>query len=86
MQHPAVLPGNHELTRGLIRRCHQRQLHAGVEQTLASLRQHYWVLKGRSQVKRVTRECLVCRRATARPTQPRMATLPRDRVVEAPAF
>ncbi|KRY12949.1 hypothetical protein T03_16420, partial [Trichinella britovi] len=28
MQHPAVLPGNHELTRGLIRRCHQRQLHA----------------------------------------------------------
>ncbi|KRX64960.1 Retrovirus-related Pol polyprotein from transposon [Trichinella sp. T9] len=70
MQHPAVLPGNHELTRGLIRRCHQRQPHAG----------------GRSQVKRVTRECLVCRRATARPTQPRMATLPRDRVVEAPAF
>ncbi|KRY26942.1 hypothetical protein T01_15472 [Trichinella spiralis] len=86
MQHPAVLPGNHDLTRGLIRRCHQRQLHAGVEQTLASLRQHYWVLKGRSQVKRVTRECLVCRRATARPAQPRMATLPRDRVVEAPAF
>ncbi|KRX47169.1 hypothetical protein T06_15836, partial [Trichinella sp. T6] len=35
MQHPAVLPGNHEPTRGLIRRCHQRQLHAGVEQTLA---------------------------------------------------
>ncbi|KRY76490.1 hypothetical protein T4A_9942 [Trichinella pseudospiralis] len=70
MQHPAVLPGNHELTRGLIRRCHQRQLHAGVEQTLASLRQHYWALMGRSQVKRATR----------------MATLPRDRVVEASAF
>ncbi|KRZ50830.1 hypothetical protein T02_1504 [Trichinella nativa] len=54
MQHPAVLPGNHELTRGMIRRCHQRQLHAGVEQTLASIRQHYWVLKGRSQDGHVT--------------------------------
>ncbi|KRY49123.1 hypothetical protein T03_15960, partial [Trichinella britovi] len=74
MQHPAVLPGNHELTRGLNRRCQQRQLHAGEQQTLASVRQHY------CQVKPVTREGLVCRRATARPTQPRMATLPRDRV------
>ncbi|KRY49181.1 hypothetical protein T03_14601 [Trichinella britovi] len=61
MQHPAVLPGNHVLTRGLIRRCHQRQLHAGVEQTLASPT----TLLGLEGTQ--------------------MATLPRDRVVEAPA-
>ncbi|KRZ81289.1 hypothetical protein T08_6084, partial [Trichinella sp. T8] len=71
------------LTGGLIHRCHQRQLHAGAEQTLAFLRQRYWVPKGRHQVKRMARECMVCRRAIACPAQPRMAALPRDRAVQA---
>ncbi|KRZ49409.1 hypothetical protein T02_14389 [Trichinella nativa] len=86
MQYPPILPGNHELTGGLIHRCHQRQLHAGAEQTLAFLRQRCWVPKGRHQVKRMTRECMVCRRAIARPAQPRMAALPRDRAVQALAM
>ncbi|XP_003376284.1 hypothetical protein Tsp_00482 [Trichinella spiralis] len=86
MQYPAILPGNHELTSGLIHRCHQRQLPARAEQTLAFLRQRYWVPKGRHQVKRMTRECMECRHVTARPAQPRMAALPRDRAVQALAM
>ncbi|KRZ88004.1 hypothetical protein T08_7761 [Trichinella sp. T8] len=86
MQYPAILPGNHELTGGLIHQCHQRQLHAGAEQTLAFLRQRYWVPKGRHQVKRMARECMVCRRAIGRSAQPRMAALPRDRAVQALAM
>ncbi|KRZ19423.1 hypothetical protein T11_11255 [Trichinella zimbabwensis] len=45
-RHPAILPSEHEITRGLIRRCHLRQLHAGVSQILATLRQRYWIPQG----------------------------------------
>ncbi|KRX86446.1 hypothetical protein T4E_10538 [Trichinella pseudospiralis] len=86
MKHPVILPGDHALTMGLIRRCHARQMHAGTTHTLAILRQQYWVLKGRTQVKKVIRHCFACRRAVARPIQPRMAALPSSRVVEAAAF
>ncbi|KRZ08542.1 hypothetical protein T11_16111 [Trichinella zimbabwensis] len=78
MRHPAIFPGKHELTMGLIRRYHLRQLHARTDQMLATLRQHYWVPKGRRQVKKVTRGCLSCRRVAAKPAQPRLAALPRD--------
>ncbi|KRX71378.1 Retrovirus-related Pol polyprotein from transposon 17.6 [Trichinella sp. T6] len=81
MKHPVILPGDHALTMGLIIRCHARQLH-----TLAILKQQYWVLKGRTQVKKVIRHCFACRHAMARPVQPRMAALPSSRVVEAAAF
>ncbi|XP_003382217.1 putative integrase core domain protein, partial [Trichinella spiralis] len=86
MKHPVILPGDHALTMGLIKRCHARQLHAGTTHTLAILRQQYWVLKGRTQVKKVIRHCFACRRAMARPIQPKMAALPSSRVVEAAAF
>ncbi|KRX51646.1 hypothetical protein T09_10224 [Trichinella sp. T9] len=85
-KHPAILPNEHEITRGLILRCHLRQLHAGVSQTLATLRQRYWVLQERSRVRHIIRGCLQCRWATARPTQPRMAALPEVRTTLAPAF
>ncbi|KRZ56292.1 hypothetical protein T02_125, partial [Trichinella nativa] len=80
MKHPVILPGDHALTMGLIIRCHARQLHAGTTHTLAILKQQYWVLKGRTQVKKVIRHCFACRRAMARPVQPRMAALPSSRV------
>ncbi|KRZ88518.1 hypothetical protein T08_9134 [Trichinella sp. T8] len=52
MEYPVILPGDHALTMSLIIRCQARQLHAGTTHTLAILRQKYWVLKGRTQVKK----------------------------------
>ncbi|KRZ70324.1 hypothetical protein T10_9555 [Trichinella papuae] len=85
-KHPALLPGEHEVTRGLILRYHLRQLHAGVSQTLSTLRQRYWIPRGRSRVRQVIRGCLQCRWATGRPPQPKMADLPEARTNPAPAF
>ncbi|KRX69693.1 hypothetical protein T06_16732 [Trichinella sp. T6] len=85
-KHPALLPSEHEVTRGLIIRCHVRQLHAGVSQTLFALRQRYWIPRGRSRVRQVLRGCLQCRWATGRPPQPKMADLPAVRSNPAPAF
>ncbi|KFD54878.1 hypothetical protein M513_04312 [Trichuris suis] len=52
-KHPIVLPSKHAVVDLLIRRAHERQLHAGVEQTLATTRQQFWILRGRSSVIRV---------------------------------
>ncbi|KFD46745.1 hypothetical protein M513_12372 [Trichuris suis] len=51
-KHPIVLPSKHAVVDLLKRRAHERQLHAGVEQTLATTRQQFWILRGRSSVKR----------------------------------
>ncbi|KRX88587.1 hypothetical protein T4E_4879 [Trichinella pseudospiralis] len=65
---------------------HLRQHYARTNQTLVIFRHHFWILEGRSQVKRVIRECLICQCASARLVYLRMATLSRERVVQVPAF
>ncbi|KRZ29259.1 hypothetical protein T4C_7121 [Trichinella pseudospiralis] len=42
-KHPAILPSDHGITRELIVHFHLRQLHAGAAQTLATMRQRYWI-------------------------------------------
>ncbi|KRZ64883.1 hypothetical protein T08_11921, partial [Trichinella sp. T8] len=43
---------------------------------LAALRKRFWILKGRSAVKRVLRRCVVCRKENARCLNQIMAPLP----------
>ncbi|KRY44811.1 hypothetical protein T03_3023 [Trichinella britovi] len=89
---PALLPRKGMIVDSLIRREHNRQLLAGVAQTLAKievfavLRKRFWILRGRSAVKRVLRTCGICRRVAARPFQQRMGDLPAIRVNPARPF
>ncbi|KRY80861.1 hypothetical protein T4D_1618, partial [Trichinella pseudospiralis] len=83
---PTLLPRKGMIVDLLIRREHNRQLHAGVAQTLAALRERFWILRGRSAVKRVLRTCGICRRVAARPFQQRMGDLPAIRVNPARPF
>ncbi|KRY62161.1 hypothetical protein T4A_13049, partial [Trichinella pseudospiralis] len=53
---------------------------------LAALRKRFWILKGRSAVKRVLRRCVVCRTENARCLNQIMAPLPKNRLVETHAF
>ncbi|KRX59244.1 Protein UBASH3A -like protein [Trichinella sp. T9] len=82
----ALLPRKGMIVDLLNRREHNRQLHAGVAQTLAALRERFWILRGRSAVKRVLRTCGICRRVAARPFQQRMGDLPAIRVNPARPF
>ena len=59
--HPLLLPKQNKLTDIIIEHCHKKALHAGVAQTLGSVRQTYWVPHGRSVVKRVLLKCKVLR-------------------------
>ncbi|KRX51142.1 hypothetical protein T05_9409 [Trichinella murrelli] len=83
---PALLPRKGMIVDLLIRREHNRQLHAGVAQTLAALRERFWILRGCSAVKHVLRTCGICRRVAARPFQQRMGDLPVIRVNPARPF
>ncbi|KRX44308.1 hypothetical protein T05_6686, partial [Trichinella murrelli] len=49
-KHPILLPSTHPVVMLLIKRVHERSLHAGTEQTLTDLRQRFWVLKDRVTV------------------------------------
>ena len=86
-KHPVILPGDHQLTTLYIRRAHERVLHNGVKETLAELRSQFWVIRGRSIVKRLLHSCYICRRYEGGLGRvPPPPPLPAFRVHEAPPF
>lgn len=55
--------------------------------TLAELRARFWVAKGRQYVKKLIRNCFICRKLEGKPYNlPPTAMLPDFRVTEAPPF
>ncbi|XP_050043628.1 uncharacterized protein [Dermacentor andersoni] len=85
-KHPVVLPGKHPLTSLLIRKEHLRMLHAGVRDTLAQLRELYWIIRGRQAVKKIIKQCLVCHKQSCPPATEPVAPLPADRVTKGNPF
>ena len=86
-RHPLLLPKQNKLTDIIIEHCHKKTLHAGVAQTLGSVRQTYWVPHGRSVVKKILRRCKICQRHEGGPYKmPLMPPLPTSRVSESAPF
>ncbi|XP_029171359.1 uncharacterized protein LOC114940775, partial [Nylanderia fulva] len=78
--HPLILPSESTFTNLVVDDHHQRTLHSGTQLTLCSLRQEYWVPRGRSLVKRRISRCVRCIRWRAAIPQPLMGDLPEPRV------
>ena len=55
-----LLPKHVHYTKLIIMAAHRRMLHAGVAQTLAEIRESSWIIQGRSAVRKVLRQCLIC--------------------------
>ena len=86
-KHQLILPKDHPVTKLLIIHEHRSNAHVGREHVLASLRERYWVVNGRSAVKAVLRKCFLCRFRRARQQYPYMANLPHGRLAyEQPPF
>ena len=86
-KHPVILPNKHHVTDVIISHCHTCNGHVGIEDTLAFVRHKYWIINGRSAVKRVLSKCQLCRRHNARAQEQFMAPLPMERLVPyMPAF
>ncbi len=84
-RHPIILHGRHPLTRLIIRSEHARLLHAGPTLLNASLTR-YHIIGGRKVVRSVVRECITCRRYSAKPQPQRLGQLPIERVTPGPVF
>ena len=84
---PILLNTKHHLTQLIVRQCHLTVKHGGVKETLTELRSLYWIIRGRNFVRKLLRQCVICRRFTGKPYQAPLAPpLPEFRVTEAPPF
>lgn len=75
---PIILP-KHHVTQLLIKLEHERQLHSGPTGTLCALRQKYWPLSARNQIRKIIHQCIPCFRAKPRNANPIMGDLPPNR-------
>ena len=86
-KHPVFLDSQHHLATLIVRDAHDKVQHNGVSETLAELRDNYWIVRGRSFVKKALHKCVTSRRFEGRPHYPPPPPpLPAFRVTEAPAF
>lgn len=85
-KHPMILPKGHSLTHLIIMHEHIKNLHAGCQNLLATLRLQYWPIDGKSVVKKVIRGCVKCFRVNPRSTQFLMGDLPSARVTPSRPF
>ncbi|XP_065902524.1 uncharacterized protein [Dysidea avara] len=84
---PYLMPKSHLLTRLIVYAVHQEQLHTGVSNTVAALRQQYWIPSGRQLVKRLLRKCVVCLKVLGKSYPiPESPPLPQSRTKEGRPF
>ena len=79
-KHPILLPSNHHVTDLLILHHHCQEGHLGCVDTLNSMNKKYWILKGKSTVKKALQQCMNCRFWKAKKGKQKMASLPSQHV------
>lgn len=86
-KNPILLPSSHPYVDLLIRHTHERVKHSAVNNTLTTLRERFWILKGRQAVKRVLKRCVICRKLEGLPySSYNSPDLPSIRVSDDPPF
>ena len=84
---PVLMPTKHYVTELIIRKSHEFVHHNGIKETLNNTRESYWIFRGREAVKRVVRNCVVCKKFEGKPFgTPTTAHLPTSRVSDEPPF
>jgi len=87
MKNPILLPTKHGFTELLVRSKHFVVHHDGTPATLAAVRENYWIVRGRSLVRKVIRRCTVCRRYDGKSfSSPVLPDLPAERISTEPPF
>ena len=85
-KHPIILPSKSYVVKLIIADVHRRQLHAGINQTLISLRDKYWITRARQVVRTVVKSCFICRKLNPVRLQVQRAPLPKDRIIQSTPF
>ena len=79
-KHQIILPYKSRVTDLIIEESHSNVGHMGQESVLSTLRERFWVVKGRSAVRRVIKRCLDCQRRKCQPGEQLMSDLPKERI------
>ena len=75
-----ILPRHHPVTDLLILHYHKSNHHCGRNQTLALLRERYWIIKAKSIICKVLSTCLLCKHDRSVPKPQLMGNLPKERI------
>ena len=59
-QKQTILPAAHHITLLIVTHFHEKYHHCGRDQTLASIREEFWIINGKSVVKCILDNCLLC--------------------------
>ena len=76
---PLLLPKESDFTTLVIRSFHEASLHGGGQLTLNLIREEYWPIAGKVQVKSMIRQCIKCRRFDVKAPIQMMTDLPTER-------
>ncbi|XP_018405110.1 PREDICTED: uncharacterized protein LOC108781594 [Cyphomyrmex costatus] len=60
VKHQLLLPSNHVLTRLIVQYYHKKNLHAGPQSTLTTVRQKFWPLAAKCVTRKIVRNCVTC--------------------------
>nr|XP_012151865.1 PREDICTED: uncharacterized protein LOC105663970 [Megachile rotundata] len=78
-KHPIVI-ASHPLVKLIILSVHLRTLHGGLQLTLSTLRQEFWLCRARPLIRSVLYRCIMYARERAAPANELMESLPSPRV------
>lgn len=81
-KYPMILTKHHHVSQLIFRHYHEFAAHSGREQTLCELRTMFWIIGGRSLVKKTIMNCIRCRRMNVKPMEQFMQSLPEARLDE----
>lgn len=79
-KHPIILQKDHHLVRLLSQKIHKEVGHLGREMLLSEIRRSYWIIGANSLARKISRECLLCRKQLGKPILQIMGDLPEDRM------
>ena len=86
-KNPILLPSKHRLANLIIQDVHSKIKHSGIKDTLTTIRERFWIPRGREAVKRILRKYVTCRRVEGVPYRPPPTPdLPVERVSLDPPF
>jgi len=75
-KHPLLISADY-FTKLVILDRHKRLLHAGVNTIMTSIREEFWPISAKAQVKKYLKECVICSKVHPIPGQ-LMGQLPAD--------
>ena len=59
---PILINSEHDLAKLIVNYIHTKHKHISIKQTLTELRQNYWICRGRQFVRKIIRNCFICKK------------------------